>query len=107
MMIIISIITFLMAVVVAILGAFKEAMKDCVKYGTTCKCNHNGTTFDMNGIDGDCSVIGDIHGLATGVLILMIVSILVCFSGSILGCVAVCCNKVNNIHQSRGFVYHL
>jgi len=93
MMIIIGIITALMAIVVAVLGAFKEATKDCVKYGTTCKCSHNGVTFDMNGIDGDCSVIGDIHGMATGVLILMIVSVLICFSGSILGCVAVCCNK--------------
>ena len=84
-----------MALVVVILGAFKDAMKDCVKWGTTCKCHHNGVTFDMNGIDGDCSVIGDIHGLATGILILMVFSIIVLFAGSILGCVAVCCNKVD------------
>jgi len=93
MMVIVGIITLLMALVVAVLGAFKDAMKDCVKWGTTCRCNHNGVTFDMNGIDGDCSVIGDIHGLATGILILMVFSILVLFAGSILGCVANCCNK--------------
>jgi len=93
MVVIVGIITALMAIVVAVLGVFKEATKDCIKYGTTCKCSHQGTTFDMNGIDGDCSAIGDIHGLATGVLILMILSILVLFAGSILGCVAVCCNK--------------
>ena len=97
MTILVGIITALMAIVVAVLAIIKEATKDCVKYGTTCKCNHEGTTFDMNGIDGDCSVIGDIHGLAFGVLILMIVAVLVCFAGSILGCVAVCCNKVNMI----------
>jgi len=93
MMILVGIITALMAIVVAVLGAFKEVTKDCTKYGTTCKCIHNGTTFDMKGVDGDCSVISDIHGLAFGVLILMIVSVLVLFAGSILGCVAVCCNK--------------
>ena len=85
-----------MAIVVAVLALFKEATKDCVKTTpTNCKCTHQGTTFDMNGIDGDCSVIGDIHGMALGILILMIIAVLVLFAGSILGCVAVCCNKVS------------
>lgn len=84
-----------MAIVVAVLAAVKEVTKDCTKYGTTCKCYHKGTIFSMKGVNGDCSVLSDIHGLALGVLILMIVSVLILFAGSILGCVAVCCNKVN------------
>jgi len=95
-MIIMAIVTALMGLVVAILALFKEVTQDCIKLpGTdTCKCIHSGTTFEMKGISGDCSVISDIHGLGTGILAMMIIGVLVCFAGSILGCVAVCCNKV-------------
>lgn len=94
-LIVLGIITALMAIIVAVLALFKEATKDCTKNDATktCHCKHDGTTFDMKGIDGDCSVMSDIHGLGTGVLAMMIIGCLVCFAGSILGCVSVCCNK--------------
>jgi len=98
-LIVVGIITALMAIVVAVLAIVAEVAKDCVKMTSTntCKCNHQGTTFDLHGVSGnDCTVIQDIHGLATGVLAMMIISCLVCFAGSILGCVAVCCNKSND-----------
>jgi len=90
-----SIVTALMGLVVAILAAFKEVSQDCTKSGpTTCKCNHNGTTFTMNGIE-DCELIGDIYSLGFGVLMMMIIAVIACFAGSIIGCVAVCCNGNN------------
>lgn len=95
-LIVVGIITALMAIVVAILAVVAEVADDCKKDlfdPKLCKCSHEGKTFDMHGVDGDCSVVGDIHGLATGVLAMMIISCLTCFAGSILGCVAVCCNK--------------
>jgi len=89
-----AIVTAVMGLLVAIVGVFKEFTDDCHKVSpTSCKCNHEGTTFDLNGIDGDCDVIVDIHGLASGVLAMMIIGCIVALAGSILGCVAVCCNN--------------
>lgn len=89
-----AIVTALMGLIVAILGAFKEVTKECVKVGTsTCKCNHKGTTFTMHGIDGDCKVIGDIHSMGLGVLAVLIIAVIITLAGSIMGCVAVCCNN--------------
>jgi hypothetical protein len=89
-----AIITGLMGIIVAILGVFNEYANDCTKVNSnTCKCNHNGSTFTLNGVDGDCDVIKDIYSLAAGVLAMMIIGCIACLAGSILGCVAVCCKN--------------
>lgn len=90
-----AIVAGLMGIVVAILGVFNEFVDDCRKVPNTnsCKCTHEGKEFTLNNVEGDCDIISDIYSLAAGILAMIIIACIACLAGSILGCVAVCCNN--------------
>lgn len=61
-------------------------------YGNTCVCrNDDGSTFKINGID--CDNLSSLLSVITAMMVFLVIAAIIALSGSILGCIVVCCTR--------------
>ena len=75
-------------------GIVADATKNCSKYGDTCKCYKNGSSFTLHGVKDDCDVVTFIAAIAIIVVVILVIAAITTLTASMLGCIAVCCSKV-------------
>ena len=87
----------LAAVVIAVwAAAFADITKNCSPDGyRNCVCNNSdGTKFVINGI-GDCSELSSLLAVITAMMVFLVIAAVIALTGSILGCIVVCCSRVS------------
>ena len=85
-------------VIAAWTAALADVTKNCKNDGFgNCKCYSNGQSFNINGIGNDCSEITSLLSVITAMMVFLVIAAIIALTGSILGCIVVCCSRVSFI----------